>query len=203
MDATLREKLVVFSTSNPNEPFEPNNVDPFEEARETAFAEGRDAGIAAAEQQAEAEGTQTEQAILEMADQLNNVVADIEQSHGRAIYKALQVILPAIVEQEVLTQVKNTICAVSVRALEGKIRIRTSAAFAKELSPVLMKVEHARRFSVEPDATIKGYAVQLAWEGGGGEIDLEAAIIECLDILKPGDAQSTTSPQNNEERSAP
>jgi hypothetical protein len=191
MDAALREKLIVFSTDDPDAPLPGVEVDPLDEAREAGFQEGMEAGRAAAEQEAAERDAAAEAAVLQMADQLNDVIRQIEESHARAISKVLHAVLPEIVDATALQQVQEIISAVSTNALNDKVLIKTSVAFAKELAPVLTKSANATRFTVEPDATINGYVVELSWKDGGGKIDLEAVVKDCLAVFgsAPDDEQ--------------
>ena len=185
MHAALRRKLTVFTPPQPSGFPDPAHEEALSDARTMAYEEGYRAGRLEAEQEAEDSKARLDQTVAEMADQLNRIVMEVENSHQRSIKELLGVALPALAETAAAAEITSIIVKAAGSRLAGGLQVTAHQKMAQQLAAHLEKVALLPPVKIIPDKECDELAVQLSWQDGGAEIDIGAAVKACLNTLTP------------------
>ncbi|PHS37776.1 MAG: hypothetical protein COA91_09455 [Robiginitomaculum sp.] len=150
---------------------------------EDGVAEGRLLALA------EAQNLETD--IEHMLQALHRVGQDIEASHGRVIIAALTAVLPALARSNIQAEIRDFILKTSTPAMYGRVTIHAPPALKNTLVEIIESLgKHPNAqssetgFTIEIDKTMTPNKVCANWQGGGGEVDIDAAVKTCLSMLE-------------------
>ncbi|PHR91196.1 MAG: hypothetical protein COA69_11780 [Robiginitomaculum sp.] len=113
--------------------------------------------------------------------------AQIEASHNRAVSSVLRAVLPHLAQEAVGMEISRFLGQIAGQALQGQITLRVSPAYEATVNEVAQSFEasahDAPEFIIEVDENMAGTAVDAKWCSGGGSIDIDAAVQNCLALL--------------------
>lgn len=121
-----------------------------------------------------------QQKLLELGSQ-------IEASHNRAISSVLRAVLPRLAQEVIGSEINQFLSQIAGQALQGQITLRVNSAYEATVNEIAKSFEasghDAPEFIIEVDESILGTAVDAKWHSGGGSIDIDAAVENCLALL--------------------
>ncbi len=186
MEQTLRDSLSVFPV--PGRELGSAEVEAIEDAmRAEAYQEGYAAGRQEAEEAISAKESQIEKTCTQMIEQIDTVSSAIERSHRHAITEILKAVLPALARSRAADEIVNIIEQTAKGQLVGTTKIKSGIEFAEELAPRLENIDTTQNLALVREEEREGFSVDLIWEGGQAEIDLQDTVDQCLAALQVSD----------------
>ena len=129
--------------------------------------------------------------IEQMVQALQQVGQEIEASHGRVIIAILTAVLPALAQNSLQTEIRDFLLKTSAQARYGHITIHAPVALRKTLITIIGSLGERpdtqpadSGFTLEIDNKTTTNKVRATWKGGGGEVDIDAAVKACLSLLE-------------------
>ena len=129
--------------------------------------------------------------ITKMLQELRGVSQQMETSHGRVVIAILRAALPSLAKRNALTEIRDFIVKTSAQALHGHVTLHAPPQLKKDLLMIMGTLtDHTEAqsansgFSIEIDKKNPANKVCAIWQNGGGEIDIDAAVQECLALLE-------------------
>lgn len=115
----------------------------------------------------------------------------IQASHSRAIMTILRAVLPQLAEQAAGAEIHNFLERIAGQTLHGEVTLHVNPTHEQELSEIVQTISKggftAPDFTIVTDESLGGHAVNAQWNGGGGVIDIDGAVQNCLTLLTPTD----------------
>ncbi len=184
--ASSLDKLAVFH-QNFSDELQAHEQENFGKTYEQGFEEGMAQGRAAAL----AEEAQQQQNIVQLLQALqNNMLGlgeNIQASHRRAVAGALRAVLPKLAAQSTGAEIAAFITQISGQALRGNVTLFVNPEFEAQLEIILGAVGNSTyetpSFTIKHDPALAGSALKAVWQSGGGEIDIDGALSNCLALI--------------------
>lgn len=130
---------------------------------------------------------------------LSALGAQIQASHSRAITTILRAVLPRLAEQEAGAEIHGFLERIVGQALHGEVVLKVNPTYEKDLNEIVTLLGangfNAPEFTIKLDENMSGHAVNAEWHGGGGAIDIDEAVRNCLALISPID-ENYASPED-------
>ncbi|WP_306252767.1 hypothetical protein [Parvularcula sp. IMCC14364] len=166
--------------------------------QEKAYKDGYEKGYAQAELDLSDHQGKTQQALADLVGKVDTLAAHIEASHYQALQRILREVLPALAKEQMADEIAAIIRQTAAAGMAGKISVQAAPDFVTELESKLGDGGLRDRLDFKASPDCAAFAVDLAWENGGAQIETENVLAKCLAILDQGAAENTGKQEDHE-----
>lgn len=160
---------------------------------EKTYEQGLEEGRLSAQNEAMQQIETTAALVQSLHENLAALGTQIQASHSRAITTILRAVLPRLAEQAAGVEIRGFLDRIAGQALQGEVTLSVNPSFENSLADITQTLiangGGAPDFTIVTDDNMNAHAVSATWSSGGGAIDIDAAVQECLTLITPIDAQ--------------
>jgi len=167
------------------------------------YAEGLAEGRLQALSEAKTQQAEFRELVQNLDQAIQDLSRDIEAGHSLVLTQILQTVLPALATERQMAEIKSFILQISAPALHGCVTIFSPANLQTRLADIIQELSvnaapESLHFKLEASPNIQGAQIRAKWDGGGGVLDIESAVKQCLSILQNNSEHENNNPIGDE-----
>ena len=151
--------------------------------RQEGYAQGFEEGKSASDQAYEEKVQILSEVGEQMIAQMEAIGRQIEESHSRALTSILEASMPHFAKKQTVHEVRAILEEVTHGKLQGDITLKASAEMTEKLKTAFESLSANFTINFEADENELGHGVQMQWEHGGAEVNIENVLERCLALI--------------------